>query len=91
MSSSRRCFAANTLEQYEVEWSGLETLSHKAGILTPHGIALHSVEDVGTLMLLEGLPEIKNNAPTAYWYQAEPHKPFDLPDVEKRLPLEDKG
>jgi protein-ribulosamine 3-kinase len=54
--------AANGLEQFEVEWSGLETLSHKAGILTPRGIALHSVEGVGTLMLLEGLPEIERGA-----------------------------
>ncbi len=30
-------------------------------------------------------------ASTAYWYQAEPHKPFSLPAVEERLPLEDKG
>jgi len=26
-------------------------------------------------------------ASTAYWYQLEPHKPFDVPPVQKRLPL----
>lgn len=26
---------------------------------------------------------------TAYWYQTEPHKPFDLPKVEDRLPIDE--
>jgi hypothetical protein len=29
-------------------------------------------------------------ASTAYWYQAEPHKPFDLLPVAERLPLNDR-
>ncbi|MBD3177100.1 MAG: DUF2961 domain-containing protein, partial [Armatimonadia bacterium] len=27
----------------------------------------------------------------AYWYQTEPHKPFDLPPVEERIPREFEG
>ena len=51
--------AANGLEQFEVEWSGLELLAERAGVLTPKGIALHSIGDAGTIMVLEGLGEIE--------------------------------
>ena len=51
--------AANGLEQFEVEWSGLEILSSRADILTPKMIALHTVEGAGTIMIQEGLNEIE--------------------------------
>lgn len=50
--------AANGLEQFEVEWSGLEYLAARADVRTPQGIALHTVEGTGTLMLQAGLEEI---------------------------------
>lgn len=51
--------AANGLEQFEVEWSCLELLSQRAGILTPRMIALHTIDDVGTIMIQKGLNEIE--------------------------------
>lgn len=51
--------AANGLEQFEVEWSGMEILSSRADILTPKMIALHTLDGTGTLMIQEGLNEIE--------------------------------
>ena len=51
--------AANGLEQFEVECSGLDLLTERAGVLTPRLISLYSIEGEGTLMILEGLQEIE--------------------------------
>ncbi|MCP4584146.1 MAG: fructosamine kinase family protein [candidate division Zixibacteria bacterium] len=50
--------AVDARRQFEIEQSGLQTLSNRAGVLTPHPISITRVE-TGTLLIMEALEATK--------------------------------